>query len=89
MLLPSELDLRKLWTQMVKDAEQDLNNCPEHLHAECPRANAHEWFLSPQADKVFDILWPDNGAGRLRITRSRLQPCKHKLERERLAKLWQ
>ena len=70
-------EMKKLWSEIVKQAKEDLVECPKSIHAECLRTNAVEFLKSPIAEEAFDFIYPENGLKELQQLLSTLEPCKH------------
>ena len=87
MLKLEEIDQKRIWIQVVKDAQEDLKTCPEHLHADCPAADAYDFFMKEIADEVFGLIYPENGQCLLDNIRTKIQPCKHSQTRHKLMNL--
>lgn len=91
--MPTSIDelnkevLQRIWRATIEDALNELEQCPDQLHAICPRTEAQDFFESNIADNAFEVAYQEAGDERLRKLRSTLAPCKHRLERDRLKTL--
>jgi len=83
-----QMDLSRLWTRVIQQAEEDLTNCPDNLHAECLRVDAQDFLQSPLAETAYSVAYPDDGESRLRYMRDHgKELCKHALAKQQLRKI--
>ena len=80
----TQAELKRVWAQVIAQANEDLADCPEHIHAECQAMSAADFFRSDLAEKAFTVCWPDEADERLKEIRSKIVPCKHKISYDRL-----